>query len=215
MLLRHRYQRHRMTGMNSILEESPSPAGSPCPPASDPAPHYVPIEPLYQRFGRTAFALAYRIVGSPEAAEEIVQEAFLSVWRNVATYERVRDNPKPWLMTIVRNRAIDHLRAQNARPATVVAQDEILPLPESCLDPADEAIRRIEATAIRAAVASLPALQRRTVELAFFAELSYPEIAAQMGAPLGTVKSRIRLALARLHDHMESPDERGLFMSTA
>jgi len=167
------------------------------------------LDALYTRYGRTAFALAYRVLGNPEAAEDTVQEAFLSVWRNAESYRQTRGQVRGWLLTVVKNRAIDALRAREARPKVGAALEDLGTLASDSPDPADDALRRIEAVAIRAALASLPQEQRETVELAFFSGLSYPEVAVKMGAPLGTVKSRMRLALERLRGLLLTEDAVG------
>jgi RNA polymerase sigma-70 factor, ECF subfamily len=167
------------------------------------------LDALYTRYGRLAFALAYRVVGSPEAAEDVVQEAFLSVWRNAASYQQVRGQVRGWLLTVVRNRAIDSLRAREARPKAGGTLDDLSWLPADESDPADDALRRVEAATIRGALSALPPEQRQTVELAFFSGLSYPEVAEKMGAPLGTVKSRMRLALERLRGLLLAEDAVG------
>lgn len=150
---------------------------------------------LYDRHGRLAFSLAYRVVGDPESAEEVVQEAFLAIWRRAETYRPERGNVRGWLLTVVRNRAIDVLRAREARPRTTEIGDLQLPAAD---DPVQAALATSSATAVRAAVASLPNDQRTAVELAYFVGLAYPEIATRLGVPLGTIKSRLRLALERL-----------------
>lgn len=154
---------------------------------------------LYDRHGRVAFALAIRIVGDPETAEEVVQEVFLAVWRRAATYDVGKGSVRGWLLAAARNRAIDMLRMRQARPRTTRFDE--LPL-ISGDDPARAALAAVDAAALRTAVAALPVDQRTAVELAYFAGLSYPEIAAQCGIPLGTVKSRLRLALERLRAAM-------------
>ncbi|MGD9511680.1 MAG: RNA polymerase sigma factor [Geminicoccaceae bacterium] len=172
----------------------------------------IPIDRLYTEYGRPAFALAYRVLGDPEAAEDVVQDAFLAVWRNAPTYERLGGNVRPWLMAVVRNRAIDVMRAGRSRPVNSAALDEAHYIPAENSDPAGQALRRVESVFLRNAVAALPPVQRETVELAFFAGLSYVEVAERMGAPLGTVKSRVRLALRRLHDRLTADDGRGWSM---
>ncbi len=167
------------------------------------------LDALYTRHGRMAFALAYRVLGSPEAAEDVVQEAFLSVWRNAASYQQARGSARGWLLAVVRNRAIDALRAREARPKISATVEEMGSLPAGGSDPAEDALRHVEATAVREALAALPQEQRETVELAFFSGLSYPEVAERMGAPLGTVKSRMRLALERLRGVLLAGDAVG------
>jgi RNA polymerase sigma-70 factor (ECF subfamily) len=156
------------------------------------------LDELYVRYGRAAFGLAYRVLNDPEGAEDVVQETFLAVWRHADRYQPSRGSVKTWLLTVVRNRAIDLIRARDARPKAGPPLDEIMGLASPEGDPADDALRRVEADTVRAALASLPDEQRRTVELAFFSGLSYPEVAEVTRAPLGTVKSRMRLAMERL-----------------
>ena len=164
------------------------------------------LDDLYVRYGRMAFALAYRVLDDPEGAEDAVQEAFLAVWRHADSYQPSRGSVKSWLLTVVRNRAIDLVRARESRPKAGPPLDEMIALASPEGDPADDALRRIEADTVRAALASLPDEQRRTVELAFFSGLSYPEVAEVMRAPLGTVKSRMRLAMERLRGLLLSGD---------
>jgi RNA polymerase sigma-70 factor (ECF subfamily) len=167
------------------------------------------LDALYTRYGRLAFALAYRVLGSPEAAEDAVQEAFLSIWRAAETYQQARGAARGWLLSVVRNRAIDMLRAREARPKVGATLDQIASLAADQSDPAEDALRRVEAVKVREALAALPEEQRHTVELAFFSGLTYPEVAARMGAPLGTVKSRMRLALERLRGLLLAEDAVG------
>lgn len=150
---------------------------------------------LYDRHGRAAYALACRVTGERETAEEVVQEAFLAVWRRAETYRPDRGSVRGWLLTVVRHRAIDLVRARATRPRTTLMDDLRLSAPD---DPLAEALASALAATVRTAVAALPPEQRIAVELAYFAGLSYPAIAARVGAPLGTVKSRLRLALERL-----------------
>ncbi|MGH2587900.1 MAG: sigma-70 family RNA polymerase sigma factor [Dehalococcoidia bacterium] len=156
------------------------------------------IDALYARYGRIAFALAYRVLGNPESAEDIVQEAFLAVWQNGGSYRPNAGSVRNWLLAVVRNRAIDALRATRSRPKVVARLEEIAPIPARDGDPAEHVLRRMQAATVRDAIARLPALQRQTVEMTFFWGFSYSEVATQMDTPLGTVKSRMRLALDRL-----------------
>lgn len=153
------------------------------------------LSALYDRHGRLAFSLAYRIVGNPETAEDVVQEAFLSIWRRAQTYRPERGSVRNWLLSVVRNRAIDVVRGRATSPATMLVDDLPLVAPDS---PETEAIRAAEGRTVRAALAELPPEQREVVELAYFGGLAYPEVAARTGVPLGTIKSRMRLALERL-----------------
>jgi RNA polymerase sigma-70 factor (ECF subfamily) len=164
------------------------------------------IDALYARYGRIAFALAYRVLGNPETAEDVVQEAFLAAWQHSGSYRPSEGSVRNWLLAVVRNRAIDALRARRSRPRVGARLEEISPLPARDGDPAEHALRRIQAVVVRDAIARLPALQRQTVELTFFLGFSYSEVAAQMGTPLGTVKSRMRLALDRLRGMLRTAE---------
>ena len=155
---------------------------------------------LYDRYGRLAFAVAYRMTGSAEAAEEVVQDAYLALWRRADRFTPGRGEVRGWLLAIVRNRAIDHLRAQQARPQQAAGLEEVCAWLSAPDDTSTTALQVLEAAAVRAAVATLPPAQRQTVELASFTGLSYPEVAAAMRAPVGTVKSRMRLALVGLRE---------------
>lgn len=159
------------------------------------------LDQLYSRYGRMAFAIAYRVLGNPEAAEDAVQEAFLAIWRRAASFEATRGNGRTWVLTVVRNRSIDMLRARESRPKGTPL-DDVLVLQSSGDDPLELAIQTIDGATVRDAVQSLPVEQRETVELAFFSGLSYPEIANRTKTPLGTVKSRMRLALGRLRGQL-------------
>jgi RNA polymerase sigma-70 factor (ECF subfamily) len=154
------------------------------------------LEVLYDRHCRLAYGLAYRLVGDSATAEDIVQEAFLSVWRQAATFDSSRGSVRTWLLSIVHHRAVDWLRSQaNQRPHLQLdVVDHVLSTPDIWQDVALRADRE----AVRRALAALPVEQQRTVVLAYFAGYSQPEIAAAMGVPLSTVKGRMRLALHRL-----------------
>jgi len=155
------------------------------------------LDALYARFGRPAFAVAYNVLCNAEAAEDVVQEVFLTVWRRAESYTSGRGSARTWLLSITRHRAIDVARARAVRPQGTPIDDVIgLAAPDE--DPSAEAMRNIEASHVRAALDCLPGPQREVVELAFFSGFSYPEIAERVGIPLGTVKSRMRLALERL-----------------
>ena len=160
---------------------------------------------LYDQYGRQAFAVAYRIVGTPEGAEEVVQDSFLALWRRAEQYVPGRGSVRGWLLTIVRNRALDSLRARHARPQPTVSIDDVAMMHAGAHDTELLAFAGIEATAVRAAVRDLTPLHRQTVELAYFGGFTYQEVAVQMGTPLGTVKSRMRLALTSLRLALTPP----------
>lgn len=163
---------------------------------------------LYDRHGARAFSLALRILGDPEAAEEVVLDVFWSVWQHAGTFTPERGRFTTWLYAMIRNRAIDQLRRRRARP---LQAPEIEPESReaAAADPAVETLAEREelAQAIREAMATLPESQRRVLELAYFHGWTHREIAEYLGEPLGTVKSRLRLALRKIHDWLT---ERGL-----
>ncbi len=153
---------------------------------------------LYDRHGRQAFAVAYRIVQSPEVAEEVVHDAFLALWRRAGQFTPVRGNVRGWLLTIVRNRALDQLRARQARPQRAAGAHDFAGLLADPSDTEGTVLAVLEASAVRAAVARLPPAQRQTVELAYFGGLTHTEVAAAQDAPLSTVKRRLALGLKKL-----------------
>ena len=150
---------------------------------------------LYDRYGRVAYALAYRILGEPEAAENVVHDGFLSAWRGAGSYRSERGNVRGWLLSIVHHRAVDVLRRKTTfRPAPLEVAEQ-RPADE---DTAEEATRNVEHATVRAALEALPQAQRRTIELAYFGGYTHVELAEIMGVPLGTVKGRMRIGLQKL-----------------
>lgn len=157
------------------------------------------FEVFYDRHGGAAYSLAHRIAGDPGLAEDVTQEAFLSIWRSKARFDPARASVRAWVLGIVRNRAIDALRSA-ARPAPKLDRDD-----ESLLErqPAGErteveAIRRETAGRLGQALRLLPREQSRVIELAYFGGFSHAEIAEMLGAPLGTIKGRMRLGLEKV-----------------
>ena len=161
------------------------------------------LEVLFDRHGGPAFSLAYRIVGERGAAEDVVQEAFISVWRSGARYDRARGSVRSWLLGIVRNRAIDMLRSKAGRTTRLDSDDDSVleQRPAEELTEA-EALRRETARELRGAMAALPAEQSKVIELAYFGGFSHSEIAAMLGVPLGTVKGRMRLGLEKIRGRL-------------
>lgn len=154
---------------------------------------------LYDRYGRLAFGLAYRILGERGTAEDIVQEAYLAVWRRASSFQADRGSARAWLMSIVHNAAIDRRRGRHKRELTDVALDDLaFKLETGAEDTFDLVSERIEAAHVRAALGGLPAEQREAIELAYFGGLTQQEIATRTGTPLGTVKSRMRLGLHKM-----------------
>ena len=157
------------------------------------------FELVYDRHGGAAYSLAYRIVGDRGSAEDVTQEAFLSLWRSGARYDRARGSVRTWLLGVVRNRAIDALRRQATRAPTVELELERLPDQGPYTELTDaEALRQEAAREVRGALRMLPADQLKVIELAYFGGLSHSEIAEALGMPLGTVKGRMRLAMEKI-----------------
>jgi len=154
---------------------------------------------LYDRYGRLAFGLAYRILGERGTAEDVVQEAYLAVWRRSTSFRADRGSARAWLMSIVHNAAIDRRRGRFKREQEVVPIDDLEFRLESEADDAFAVVsEQIEAEQIRSALGSLPSEQRQAIELAYFGGLTQQEISDRTGTPLGTVKSRMRLGLQKL-----------------
>lgn len=166
------------------------------------------LEALYDRHHRLALGLAFRVLGDRESAEEVVQETFLSVWRQAGTYRTERGRAREWLLSIARHRAIDRARRALA-PGQVAELDEAMVdqrIPE-VWEQVDQQERRDR---VVSALAELPAEQRAAIELAYFGGLTHQEIAARIGVPLGTVKGRMRLAMEKLRIGLsELAPERG------
>ena len=160
------------------------------------------VEALYERYSSMAFGLASRITGDPSLAEDVVQDAFLGVWRSASRYADSRASARTWVLSIVHHRAIDAIRRR--RPTSGLP-DTDAPIPRSLV--VDDAwplvAGRLDRAAIVAALATLPDVQREAIELAYFGGLTQPEIAERTGAPLGTVKSRVRLGLLALREALE------------
>jgi RNA polymerase sigma-70 factor (ECF subfamily) len=156
------------------------------------------FELLYDRHGGAAFSLAYRMVGNRTSAEDVTQEAFLSIWRSRLRYDQARGSVRTWVLGIVHNRAIDALR----RSVTHDRRRETMDGVEERFEARDrtdvEAARREEARSVRSAIDTLPEDQRRTIELAYFGGFSHSQIAELLNEPIGTVKGRMRLGLEKL-----------------
>jgi RNA polymerase sigma-70 factor (ECF subfamily) len=158
------------------------------------------FEIVYDRHGGAAFSLAYRMVGNRSAAEDITQEAFLSLWRSGARYDRARGSVRTWLLGIVRNRAIDLLRREVMQAPAISFDDEISAdkRPSSPAETDVEALRRDAARQVRGVLSELPGDQMRVIELAYFGGLTHSQIADMLGMPLGTVKGRMRLGMEKI-----------------
>jgi RNA polymerase sigma-70 factor (ECF subfamily) len=157
------------------------------------------FEVFYDRHAGVAYSLAYRIVGSKPAAEEVVQEAFLSIWRSGARFDPAKGSVRSWTLGIVRNRGIDALRRDSGKaPKLTYDDDAILEARASDERTDEEAMRRTEAQEVRGALRELPEEQSKVIQLAFFGGFSHSEIAEMIGEPLGTVKGRMRLGMEKI-----------------
>lgn len=154
---------------------------------------------LYDRYASTAIATAVRVVGGREEAEDVVHDAFVAVWRKIDRFDAARGSLRAWLMTVVRNRAIDRIRARRTT-IDVDDADERSLLRTGPNPTLEAALTRASTGDLRAAMASLPEEQRRALELAYFEGYSYREVAELTGVPAGTANGRLRLALAKLRD---------------
>jgi RNA polymerase sigma-70 factor (ECF subfamily) len=163
------------------------------------------VELLYERYSGIAFALAYRLLGERGGAEDVVQEAFLNVWRQGATYDTRRGTVRTWLLTIVHHRAIDQMRSARSKSSADTVIDDAMPLPAK-EDTWTEVVRGLEHERVQQAMAALPPEQRQVVDLAYYGGFTQTEIAQRVGIPLGTVKGRMRLALDKLRDLLRVSD---------
>jgi RNA polymerase sigma-70 factor, ECF subfamily len=160
-----------------------------------PAPGLDTLEQLYDAHHRVALGLAHTILHNQQDAEEAVQEAFLSVWRSRSRFDPTRSSPRIWLLTAVRNRALDVLRARRRRPLADSLESSVA---DTGCDVAATAVASADRESVLSALTGLPPLQRNVLELAFYGGLSHTEIAELLTLPVGTVKSRIRLGLNHL-----------------
>jgi RNA polymerase sigma-70 factor (ECF subfamily) len=152
---------------------------------------------LYDRYRRLAFVIALRVVHDPGTAEDVVQDSFLKLWNNAVQFEADRGSLRTWLITTVRNRAIDSLRGRAAHEREECELKPGVKARGATLDSSRVSVS-VERTPVRDALESLPLEQRLAVELAYFGSYTQPEIAEMMGVPLGTVKGRTRLGLKKL-----------------
>jgi len=161
------------------------------------------FEVLYDRHGGAAFSLAYRMVGTRAVAEDIVQEAFLSIWRSKVRYERERGSVRTWVLGIVHHRTIDALRRNLVHERRRASAEGIEELQEARERTDVEAARREEAREVRAALSTLPGEQSRVIELAYYGGFTHMQIAEMLDMPVGTVKGRMRLGLDKMRREIQ------------
>ena len=155
------------------------------------------FDELYRRYGRAVYAVVRRLVGDHARSEDVAQQAFINVWRAAAGYRRERGPATGWLFAIARNAAFDALRTREAP-----SRWELPDPPDDGPGPHQRAAAAEQAFRVHAAVDRLPAHEREVIELAYYDGLSQSEVAARLGAPLGTVKTRTRRALAHLAERL-------------
>jgi RNA polymerase sigma-70 factor, ECF subfamily len=163
------------------------------------------FEVIFDRHADAAFSLAYRMCGRRVTAEDVVQEAFLSLWRSGARYDRTRGSVRSWVLGVVHNRAIDLFRRDSVRTSRDVSDEgavERMPAGDST---EHEVQRRDSASQVRGALHDLPDDQRQVIELAYFGGFTHSEIAEQLNLPAGTVKGRMRLGLTKLRLSLGDP----------
>jgi RNA polymerase sigma-70 factor (ECF subfamily) len=153
---------------------------------------------IFDRHAGAAFSLAYRMCGRRALAEEVVQDAFLSLWRSGGRYDRSRGSVRAWVLTVVHNRAVDTFRREIVREDRADYDDSIAEQLPARDETDAEVERREDATQVRRALDKLPSDQRRVIELAYFGGYTHSEIAGIEGLPAGTVKGRMRLGLTKL-----------------
>jgi RNA polymerase sigma-70 factor, ECF subfamily len=162
------------------------------------------FEVVYDRHCGAAFSLAYRMCGSRGLAEDVVQEAFLSIWRSGARYDRSRGSVRTWILGITHHRAIDTLRRGVVQERHRASDEGIEERFETGERTDLEVARREEAKEVRGALEELPDEQRRAIELAYFGGFTQSEIAEMLGIPIGTVKGRMRLGLEKMRGRLDA-----------
>jgi len=160
------------------------------------------FQQLYSRHSALLFSLALKILSDRAEAEDVLQDAFVQVWKTAGTFDEGRGKPLGWFIMMVRSRAIDHLRSRKTRTklGESVAKDSAAGT--AATTPADEALVSEGQQAVRNALKALPAEQRIPIEMAYFGGLTQFEIAQQLGQPLGTVKTRIRTGMIHLREQL-------------
>ena len=157
---------------------------------------------LYDRHSRVAYSLAYRMMGERQAAEDLVQEAFLGVWRAAGSYRSQRGSVRTWVLSIVRNRGIDQLRTM-ARRRRVHYRVEATASVTQPSEAFAETWRNSQREQVRESLRVLPPEQLKVLELAYYSGYTHVEIADQLDLPLGTVKGRMRLGLQKIREHFD------------
>ncbi len=166
------------------------------------------FETIYDRHGGAAFSLAYRMVGERSVAEDVAQEAFLSIWRSRLRYQSERGSVRTWVLGVVHHRAIDALRRNLVHDRRRASAEGIEERHEAVERTEVEVARRDEARTVREALETLPGDQVKVIELAYFGGFTHTQIAEMLEMPVGTVKGRMRLGLEKLRRQL-SPEAVG------
>jgi RNA polymerase sigma factor (sigma-70 family) len=170
---------------------------------------------LYDRVGRVAYGLAFRVLRDDRLAEDAVQEAFLAVWRSAGAFRPERAKASTWILTLVHRRAVDLVRREERRRADPL--DDATAEAATSESAEDAAWVGFERDRVQAALRQLPDTQREAIELAYYGGFSQSELAERLGLPLGTIKSRMFTGLARLRELLDDEDKEGSWnpMSTS
>lgn len=169
------------------------------------------FDTLYRRYADLVYSVALRVVADPQIAQDVAQEVFLRIWRQPRLFDESRGRFVSWLMSVARNRAVDEVRSRGRRRLREVAPppgaDD--PVDVQAIDPAMAAQITAERAAVRQALVTLPPEQRQAIELAYFGGMTQQEISATLNVPLGTIKTRIRLAMKKLRLNLAQEVESG------
>ena len=163
--------------------------------------HETALAELYDRRGRIAYGLAFRIIRDEALAEDAVQEGFLGLWRGAASFVPERAKASTWILTLVHRRAVDLVRREQRRRADPLEPETAEAIVGGSVE--DSALLNLERERVQGALARLPDNQRETIELAYYGGFTQSELAARLGQPLGTIKSRMFSGLARLRELLD------------
>lgn len=164
------------------------------------------FEQLYDQSSSLLFTLVSRIVGNQGDAADLLQEVYLEVWRKASSYDHARGTPMAWLVTLTRSRAIDRVRALGSRGKGMTASLDDTPASDLIARGADALEVRVaneRQALVRKTLETLPPVQRQAIELAYYEGLTHVEISERLNVPLGTIKTRIRLAMEKLRDGLQ------------
>lgn len=167
------------------------------------------FEALYDRYGDLVYSVCLRVVGDTYIAEDVTQDVFVRIWRRPEQFDLRRGKFVTWLLSVARNRSIDHRRSQSRRMRhealpSIDEEEDVLPSEDARDDPALQTVLADECAAVRQALEVLPPEQKLAIQLAYFGGLTQQEIANKLGQPLGTVKTRIRLGMQKMRGALQA-----------